>query len=86
MRWSVPAGGVGFGGVLNDAGDVLEAEIGENGEDTDGGAVGGEFGAGDEAAVGEEVEVVAGADGGVHVGDGDAVWRVERRFGRGARR
>ena len=27
---------------------------------------------GDVAAVGVEVEVVAGADGGVHVGDGDA--------------
>ena len=33
---------------------------------------GGKFGAGDVAAVGVEVEVVAGADGGVHVGDGDA--------------
>ena len=38
-------------------------------------AVGGECGAGDVAAVGVEVEVVAGADGGVHVGDGDAgIW------------
>ena len=35
------------------------------------GAVGGKFGAGDVAAVGVEVEVVAGADGGVHVGQRD---------------
>jgi len=65
--------GVGFGGVLNDVGGAFEAEVGEDGEDTDGAAVGGELGAGDEAAIGEGVEVIAGADGGVHIGDVDAV-------------
>ena len=65
-------GGVGFGGVVDDARDLFEAAIGEDAEDADGGTVGGEFCAGDVAAVGVEVEVVAGADGGVHVGDGDA--------------
>ena len=69
MRCSEPAGGVGFGGVFDDAGGAFEAEVGKAGEDADGGAVGGEFGVGDVAAVGVEVEVVAGVDGGVHVGD-----------------
>ena len=65
----VGAGGcVGFGGVLDDAGDLLEAEVGEVAEDVDGGAVCGEFRAGDEAAVGVEVEVVAGVDGGSMLG------------------
>jgi hypothetical protein len=49
----------------------LKLRVCECAEDANGGAVGG--GAGDEAAVGVEVEVVAGADGGVHVYDGDAV-------------
>jgi hypothetical protein len=65
-------GGVGFDGVFDDASGLLEAAVGENAEDADSGAVGGEFGMGDEAAVGVEVEVVAGADGGIHVGDGDS--------------
>ena len=65
-------GGVGFCGVFDDAGDLLEAEVGEGAEDADGCAVRWEFGAGDEAAVGVEVKVVAGADGRVHVGDGDS--------------
>ena len=64
--------GVGLGGICDDAGGLFEAEVGEDAEDADGCAVGGKFGAGDEAAVGVEVEVVAGADGGVHAGDGDA--------------
>ncbi len=80
-------GGVGLGGVFDDAGGLLEAEVCECAEDADGGAVWGEFGAGEEAAVGVEVEVVAGADGGVHVGDGDAVGQgrggLGWRYGRG---
>ena len=91
----VGAGGrIGFGGIFDDAGDLFEAAVGEDAEDADGGAVCGEFCAGDKAAIGVEVEVVAGADGGVHVGDGDASvlsyalrlglrWRRRRRGGCG---
>ena len=64
-------GSVRFGSVVDDRGDLLGAAVDEDAEDADGGAIGGKLGAGDEAAVSVEVEVVAGADGGVHVGDGD---------------
>ena len=50
----------------------FEAAIGELVEDAHGCAVGRKLGSLDVAAVGVEVEVVAGADGGVHVRDGDA--------------
>ena len=73
MRWSDVGRGVGFGGIFDNSGDAFGAEVVESVEDSDGGTVCGELGVGDEAAVGVEVEVVAGADGGVHVGDGDAV-------------
>ena len=68
----------GGGGLALAASSMMLAtrlldEVGEDAEDADSGAVGGEFGAGDEAAVGVEVEVVAGLDGRVDVGDGDAV-------------
>ena len=80
-------GGVGFGCVVDDAGDLFEAAVGEDAEDADGGAVGGELGASDVAAVGVEVEVVAGVDGGVHVGDGDAgVLSLCGGFGRDGQR
>jgi hypothetical protein len=66
-------GGIGLRGVFDDAGGLFEAEIGERAEDAESGAVGREFGARDKATVGESIKVIAGADGGVHVGDGDAV-------------
>jgi hypothetical protein len=65
--------GVGLCGIFDDAGGLFEAEIGEGVEDTESGAVGGEFCAGDKAAIGVGVEVIAGADGWIHVLDRDAV-------------
>ena len=73
-------GGVGFGGISRSCWRPLEAEVGEGAEDADGCAVGRNFGALDQVAVGVEIKVVARPDGGVHVGDSDAVSRWLWRF------
>ena len=65
-------GCVGLCSIVDDAGDLFEASVDEGVEDPDCCAVGRELGPGDVAAVGVEVEFVAGVDSGVHVGDGDA--------------
>src|ERR1700680_1803183 len=53
-------GGIGFGGVFNNAGGLFEAEVGEDAEDAYGGTVGGELGLRYEASGGVEVGGVAG--------------------------
>src|ERR1035437_2236198 len=63
----------GFGGVLDEGGGAFVAAVGEQREDGDAGAVGGDFGALDPGTIGEVVEVVARLDGGVHPGEVDAV-------------
>jgi hypothetical protein len=70
-------GCVGFGGVFDNAGDLFVAEIAECVEDAEGRAIRGKFCLGHVGAVSVEVEVVAGTDGGIHGGDGDAgVWSL----------
>src|SRR6185312_15108988 len=63
-------------GTVDVGDDRLHAgvdHVGEHGEGADAGAVGGNLGVGLPLAVGVEVEIVAGLNGGIDVGDDDTV-------------
>ena len=72
MRSLEPAGALDWAASLDDARDLFEARSTSVLKTPRAARSGGRCGASDIAAVGVEVEVVAGTDGGVHVGDGDA--------------
>jgi hypothetical protein len=62
------SGSVGLGGVVDDAGDLFEAEVNESVEDAEGSAIRRKFCLGYVGAVGVEVKVVAGRTAGSMLG------------------
>lgn len=81
-----PGRGVGFGRLFDEPSDALLAQVDYGVVGTNLATIGGDFGAFNPIAVGKVVEIVAGLDRPIHVGDNNAVSLQCRRILRIGRR